>query len=434
MCVAALAAGCRGGGAALGSPSATPGATGTAAPVATDVSPSPAASADPLLSTAVDPSAALEHVRKLAVEIGPRTAGTSAEIAARDYLQQTLASYGYDVRIESFTFDASAFLPARVDIAGPGGDPPRALPAVALRGSGRGVVTGRPLVRAGLGRPADFPPGGLGGAVALIERGQLTFGEKAANAVAAGASAVIIYNDRAGEFIGALPADPGIAVVGIEQAAGQQLASDIARGAVTASVVITPPEGTAYNVVARPKDGSGCRTVSGAHYDSVPVTGGADDNASGSAAVLELARVVAAKGETSGNCFALFSAEEFGLFGSQAFVASLSDGERSGLRAMVNLDLVGLDAPLTLIGDAAVVDVARSSAQRAGVSATAGELPQGTGSDHQSFQAAGIPAVMLSRDDTQIHTSSDGLDRISARALAEVVSVALATLESLRAV
>jgi aminopeptidase YwaD len=56
----------------------------------------------------VDGQRAYDHVKKLSVDIGPRVAGTPSEITARDYIRQTLESYGYDVTVQDFGFDASA--------------------------------------------------------------------------------------------------------------------------------------------------------------------------------------------------------------------------------------------------------------------------------------------------------------------------------------
>ena len=63
-----------------------------------------------------------------------------------------------------------------------------------LNGSKRGTVTAE-YVHCGLGRPEDFPATGLGGRIALIQRGgAITFANKTRAAKAAGAGAVIIYN------------------------------------------------------------------------------------------------------------------------------------------------------------------------------------------------------------------------------------------------
>ena len=61
--------------------------------------------------------------------------------------------------------------------------------------TGFGDVEGR-LEHAGVGRAEDFPEDGLDGTVALIGRGETDFEVKASNARAAGASAVIIYNNE----------------------------------------------------------------------------------------------------------------------------------------------------------------------------------------------------------------------------------------------
>lgn len=358
------------------------------------------------------------------MEIGPRVAGTAGETRARDYIRATLEGYGYDVSLQQFGFDASAFRPARVDAG------TAAIPAYAFKGSGSGAVSG-PLVAAGIGKPEEFTPRARG-AIVLIERGELTFSQKVGNAIAAGATAAIIFNNTPGNLLKEITGgDASFPVVGITEDAGAELRQRAGATALQATVTVSPPQGTGYNVVARPRGAPTCATVTGGHYDSVPVTGGADDNASGTAAVLEVARVAAAGRLPGANCFVLFSAEEFGLFGSKSFVRELDDTGRNALRAMINLDVVGLDEGLTLIGSPDLIDTARIAAEKLAVDATASTLPQGLGSDHLSFENAGIPVVMLYRDDTAIHTPTDALGRISPASLRDAVRVAVATLQAL---
>jgi serine protease len=64
----------------------------------------------------------------------------------------------------------------------------------ALNGSKRGTLTA-PYVYVGLGRPQDFPAGGIAGKIALIKRGEILFMEKARAAKAAQAAAVVIFNN-----------------------------------------------------------------------------------------------------------------------------------------------------------------------------------------------------------------------------------------------
>jgi serine protease len=73
-----------------------------------------------------------------------------------------------------------------------------------LEGSSLGTVTGE-VIDCGLGRSGDFPPQ-VPGRIALIQRGDLTFGDKTRNAMAAGAEAVIIANNVPGPFSGTLMA------------------------------------------------------------------------------------------------------------------------------------------------------------------------------------------------------------------------------------
>ena len=405
------AAACRSGDSA--SPAPTPTATAAAPTVA--ASPTP----DPILDPEPDGERALDAVRELSVEIGPRVAGTDGEQKTVDYVRGELERYGYDVTVEPFAFDASAFLPARVDAGG------TAYPGYAFNGSAEGIATG-PLVYAGTGRPDEFPAGGLNGGIALIERGELTFQEKIDNAAAAGAAGVIVFNNDDGSLL--TEGESQLPVIGLRKADGEALRNAAAAGPVEATISVSPRRGTAHNVIAKPHGVDTCETVSGGHHDSVAVTGGADDNASGTAAVLELARVVAANDKEGANCFVLFGAEEFGLFGSKAYVEALGDTGRSALQAMLNLDVVGTGQGLVLIGSDDMVDTARIAGDDIGIESARGEIPKGAGSDHQSFINAGIPAVFFYRNDDQIHTPEDAINRIDADSLEETVRIAYATL------
>jgi Zn-dependent M28 family amino/carboxypeptidase len=84
-----------------------------------------------------------------------------------------------------------------------------------------------------------------------------------------------------------------------------------------------------------------------ARLDSINVAGGPaapapgpDDNGSGSAGVLAIARAMQHHRGMLDTRFILFGGEEQGLFGSLAYVASLSAAERSRIRAVVNMDMI----------------------------------------------------------------------------------------------
>jgi Zn-dependent M28 family amino/carboxypeptidase len=78
----------------------------------------------------------------------------------------------------------------------------------------------------------------------------------------------------------------------------------------------------------------------GAHYDAVPGTPGADDNASGVAVLLELAKAFAAEPPQSPVRLVAFDLEEYGLLGSTAYAEHLKQaGQR--LRLMLSLEMLG---------------------------------------------------------------------------------------------
>ena len=191
------------------------------------------------------------------------------------------------------------------------------------------------------------------GSIALIQRGTCTFGAKTDNAIAAGAIAAVIFNDggdagREPVINGTLgPGSHGPAV-GTSLAVGQDLANGVSTGATGSTVTIridrVEETRTTRNVVAETAGGDPNHVVViGAHLDSVPRGGGINDNGSGSATILEIAETLSARAITPRNKvrFIWFSAEEFGLLGSTAYVAGLSQAERGKIDAMLNFDMVG---------------------------------------------------------------------------------------------
>lgn len=162
--------------------------------------------------------------------------------------------------------------------------------------------------------------------------------------------------------------------------------------------------------------------VVGGHYDSISSGSsapGADDNASGTALVLEAARVLGGHRFDCTLVFVAFGGEELGLFGSEAWAAAAA-ARGDQVAAMINADMVGYLAP----GDTPDLDVITDNASAwlrdlAGDVGAAyvpdlavidGVLPGGATSDHASFWAHGYHAVQLWEDDDHspyLHTASD---------------------------
>lgn len=99
---------------------------------------------------------------------------------------------------------------------------------------------------------------------------------------------------------------------------------------------------SALNVVARRLGTTHPESalVLGAHYDTVLFSPGADDNASGVAAVLEMARVFGSVSVASTLEFVFFAGEEMGLLGSRAY-ASAAAAEHRDLLGAISLDMIG---------------------------------------------------------------------------------------------
>jgi aminopeptidase YwaD len=312
------------------------------------------------------------------------------------------------------------------------GPPEESLRVSPLTGSPKGSATAE-LFHAGLGLPQDYPAGGIGGKIALVQRGQIEFGEKLRNAAAAGASAIVIYDPPNDVFPGRLSGQiPGIPALVIPGKDGVRLREQLASGPVRATLAFDGgyEELTATNVIGRPP-GKGCAAVVGGHFDSVENTPGASDNASGTAAVLEMARVQALRGNPEQACFIAFSGEELGLLGSIHYVQQLSQAERQAIKFMINMDMVAVGDEWLFIGSQALVRRGQEIAESLGISGRRSEL-MGASSDHAAFIDRRIPAIMLHRsNDTLLHTPQDTPDRITAPPLETAVRLGLAWLAGL---
>ena len=367
---------------------------------------------------------AMAYLRHLAEELGPRDTASGGELGAALYLQEQFRQLGYQTRLQEFTITGGS-AESTVTVLSPQEQPVAARP---LRGSAVGRVSG-PLVDVGLAGSEDLPDSvSLRGQVALIARGSITFREKVERAAVRGAVAALIYNNEPGAFDGTLGSAGPIPAVGISREEGLALLEAMALGQVAVLVQVTTTELTSQNVVAE-KPGTTERVVLlGGHYDSVPETQGARDNASGTAVLLAVAQEVAARDFPFTLRFVAFGGEELGLWGSRHYVDSLSPEERGRIDAMLNFDLVAGDAPLGVTGDGALA----RSLQALDETLSAAALPSRVSSDHAPFLNAGIPAVIVSTPDFDlIHTPQDTVEQVRPESLGQAVALALDYLEEL---
>ena len=146
-----------------------------------------------------------------------------------------------------------------------------------------------------------------------------------------------------------------------------------------------------------------------AHYDSV-ADYCADDNTTGTAAVLEIARILSKQCFDNTIIYALWDEEETGLQGSN-FYASLANTNNDNIQGVINLDMMGYDgdAPGTAgdnqfdidyrafyEGSEDIKDDIITVLNTYSFDLSVVEVPEGTfGSDHASFWSNGFPAVLL---------------------------------------
>ena len=308
--------------------------------------------------------AVMEHERafqKIANENGDtRASGTPGYDASAHYVAKRMRKAGYRVSTQTFQyFSFEVVGDSALQQTAPGSvtyveDTDFAPTAHSEPGDVTAAVT--PVdVQLGLGNtstsgcePEDFA-GFPAGNIALIQRGFCTFEIKAENAAAAGASAVLFFNqgnteaaDRQGipavtlgnGYTGGIPAlnatyTLGATLSGISGLT-MRLFSNVSR-----------EDGTTTNVIAESKKGDPRNVVmAGAHLDSVPEGPGINDNGSGSSALLEVAEQMSKVKLANRLRFAWWGGEEGNLVGSTFFVNSLTPEQLADLEMYLNFDMV----------------------------------------------------------------------------------------------
>ncbi|MGH3386442.1 MAG: M28 family metallopeptidase [Nocardioidaceae bacterium] len=177
--------------------------------------------------------------------------------------------------------------------------------------------------------------------------------------------------------------------------------------------------GRSFNVVATPAgfDPARPHVVVGAHLDTVAVAPGAEDNASGVAVLLELARLASEDRTRVPAVLIAFGGEEprgdgddLHHFGSQHYVRTMPPAQRDALHAMMSLDRVGVGSFVPVctgpLSPHWVRDSVLAAAERQDIPARMCEL---TTSDHWSFEKAGFAVTRLGSIDYPEYHSADDL-------------------------
>ena len=324
--------------------------------------------------------------------------------------------------------------------------------------SGTGMAEGA-LEVVDRGALEEAPPV-LEGSIAVvdIERDNVDTHFVATLAARAGASGVLLRLPDGSLPEVAQDRRPPVAipVAAIAGEAGGLLASAIENGAPAELMAqVTPTWGAANNVAGMLVGSLGPyapTVVVGAHYDHLGLGGegslspgdygqihnGADDNASGTAALIEVARELASSDPLPYNVlFLAFSGEERGLWGSAHYVQEPTIA-LNRVQAMLNMDMVGRlgDGRLTIFGvgtaeewsDLLAEVVAHQADPMPYVTAPDGYGP----SDHSSFYGEGIPVLhFFTNTHEDYHRPTDDWEHIDASGLERVAALVSSVTASL---
>lgn len=235
----------------------------------------------------------LEAFERIAAQNdGNRAALTPGYEASARYVERTLRSAGYQTTRDWFTFEREIVDAATLTV---GADAYEVDQMEFSVSTPEGGVSGA-LVAPNdpLGCTADTWDGvAATGAIAVVSRGVCPFADKAVAAEAAGAAAVVIYNSQEGMLFGTLGAEGlvTVPVAGTTPEDGAALAALAGQGVTaTLDVRFHTEEAESFNVLAETRRGRDDNVVMlGAHLDGVEEGPGINDNATGSAALLETA-------------------------------------------------------------------------------------------------------------------------------------------------
>lgn len=392
-----------------------------------------------------------ENLTHLCDRIGGRLSGTKSGAMAEAFAARRFREYGLqDVHAEPFELlgwergemNCQVSSPLRKQIG-----------AVALGNSPSTSTEGvfASVVDVGFGSAGEFEKKGeaVRGRIALVRSGappghrsihrveKMTLSEKH------GALAMVFVNGRPGNLpqagtcqMGRIAPIPGI---GVSKEEGDWIARLVAEGEevrMRIRAMNRSGPATAANVVGEIPGTGDEIVVVGAHLDSWDLGQGAIDNGTGSAVVLEVARVLGSLDEKPRRTirFVLFMGEEFGLYGSKAYVKA-HESELDRIAFLMNLDMVGSPTGLGLGGvDAAVpiFEEIAASLHEFGLAPKVGNRV-GLHSDHQPFLLEGVPTctVRSRLDPEQVryyHSAGDTLDKARPAQLQDCAAVAAVVL------
>jgi Zn-dependent M28 family amino/carboxypeptidase len=350
-----------------------------------------------------------------------RSSGEPGYLASVNYVKSQMLAAGYKVSVQSYPVPYFRFTgtPTMSEVSPTAKSFTLGTTWAAEKSNGSATAAVQVPPSGDYGCAASDFTGFVPGRIALVFRGSCPVGEKVLNAKAAGASGLIVIDyqgfgtltvtqlaDSAGNQVPA----PTIPVGFTSYDAGIALYNEYLNS-VTAPVVSISVQGVAstktdYNVIADSKGGNSNHVlVVDAHLDAI-FGAGMLDNASGSATLLDIARMMKNVNPTNKIRFIWFGGEELGLLGSSHYLHSLSPTALSHISYDLDADVMAtpnyIIAVLDPAGDPFPAKVFAPSlvARNQAIAyfnsiGKKHELWTPDGTDAYTFNAYGIPASGL---------------------------------------
>ena len=353
---------------------------------------------------------AMDHVMAL-VRLGPRPAGSSAERDAAAYIRKRFNEMGLPAKIEPFEFETFVVSTATVSVG-----TAKATPSMIGFNPYQGKLSleGRPL----LVRP-DVGSDDLG-RLQLTDGLVITADPAPFFALMFGRPRAIIYLEP-GDYESLTASPCSLATLRVVGNAGKCVSAN-----VVATVGSTDPDAE--------------EIVVSAHYDSYRQSPGADDNGSGTAGVMTIAKAIMATGKKPENTiiFALWTAEEEGLLGSRYYLKNLPFPVKN-LKLNVNFDMISRyisdndpnKVTMTYTSSYPLfMDMTVSNLEKIGIDLLIDYQPSADppgGTDHRSFVEAGVPIMRFKpghRD--EYHTPMDESKTINWDIMEKIIKISFA--------
>ena len=189
-------------------------------------------------------------------------------------------------------------------------------------------------------------------------------------------------------------------------------------GCPDAQITIQPVSKKLGNVICVLPGATPYTIIVGGHYDYIPAGQGIVDNWSGASLLPSLYEAIATHPRQHTFIFVAFTEEEQGEIGSREYVKKMTQQDRDNMRAMVNLDTLGLGVTEVWYTHADPYMIAELSITAEAVQAPirALSVDQVGSSDSEQFRLAGMPALTLHSLTTEtlpiLHNAKDSPDKI----------------------